>query len=149
MGQFEQSGVDSGAALSGLSKATVAYAKDGKTLSQGLGELQKEIKGASSETEAINAAAEIFGTKGGPRMADAIRRGALDLGDLAKTAESSGGSVGTTFEATLDPIDKAGLAMNNAKLAMAEVGESVQISLIPFLTWQFKLYKLLKVGGIL
>lgn len=132
MGQFEQSGVDSGAALSGLSKATVAYAKDGKTLSQGLGELQKEIKGASSETEAINAAAEIFGTKGGPRMADAIRRGALDLGDLAKTAESSGGSVGTTFEATLDPIDKAGLAMNNAKLAMAEVGESVQISLIPF-----------------
>lgn len=29
MGQFEQSGVDSGAALSGLSKATVAYAKDG------------------------------------------------------------------------------------------------------------------------
>ena len=42
MGQFEQSGVDSGAALSGLSKATVAYAKDGKTLSQGLGELQKK-----------------------------------------------------------------------------------------------------------
>ena len=36
MGKFEQSGVDSGAALSSLSKATAAYAKDGKTLSQGL-----------------------------------------------------------------------------------------------------------------
>ncbi|WP_338953415.1 phage tail tape measure protein [Lactococcus petauri] len=132
MGKFEQSGVDSGAALSSLSKATVAYSKDGKTLSQGLGELQNKIKNASSETKAINAAAEIFGTKGGPRMADAIRRGALDLGDLAKSAESSGGTVGTTFDATLDPIDKAGQAMNNAKLAMAGVGESVQVSLLPF-----------------
>lgn len=132
MGKFEQSGVDSGAALSSLSKATAAYAKDGKTLSQGLGELQSKIKNAGSETEAINAAAEIFGTKGGPRMADAIRRGALDLGDLAKAADSSGGTVGKTFDATLDPIDQANQAMNNAKLALADVGESVQVSLLPF-----------------
>lgn len=132
MGKFEQSGVDSGAALSSLSKASAVYAKDNKSLSQGLGELQNKIKNASSETEAINAAAEIFGTKGGPRMADAIRRGALDLGDLAKSAESSGGIVGTTFDATLDPIDQANKAMNNAKFAMADVGESIQVSLLPF-----------------
>ncbi|EOS7977557.1 phage tail tape measure protein [Enterococcus hirae] len=132
MGQFEQAGVDSSAALSSLSKATVTYAKDGKTLSQGLGELQDKIKNASSETEAINAAAEIFGNKGGPRMADAIKRGTLNLEDLAKVASESGGSVGSTYEATLDPIDKANMAMNNAKLAMASVGESVQIALLPF-----------------
>lgn len=132
MGQFEQSGVDSGAALSSLSKATAVYAKDNKTLSQGLGELQSKIKNASSETEAINAAAEIFGTKGGPRMADAIRRGTLNLEDLGKTAQTSSGAVGDTFAATEDPIDQANKAMNNAKLAMAEVGESVQVSLLPF-----------------
>lgn len=132
MGQFEQAGVDGNAALSSLSKATVAYAKDGKSLSEGLGELQDKIKNASSETDAINAAAEIFGTKGGPRMADAIRRGTLNLEDLAKIADESQGSVGETFEATLDPIDKSNQAMNNAKLALADVGESVQISLLPF-----------------
>ncbi|WP_315307477.1 phage tail tape measure protein [Enterococcus devriesei] len=132
MGQFEQAGVDSGAALSSLSKATVAYAKDGKTLSQGMGELQDKIKNASSETDAINAASEVFGTKGGPRMADAIRRGTLNLEELAKTASESGGAVGDTYEATLDPIDKANMAMNNAKLAMADVGESIQIALLPF-----------------
>ncbi|EOA3459073.1 phage tail tape measure protein [Enterococcus hirae] len=131
MGQFEQAGVDSGAALSSLSKATVAYSKDGKTLSQGLGELQEKIMNASSETEAINAAAEIFGTKGGPRMADAIKRGTLNLEDLASVAGESGGAVGTTFEATLDPIDKSNQAMNNAKLAMASVGESIQVALLP------------------
>ncbi|MBS7524774.1 hypothetical protein LGVB_00450 [Lactobacillus gasseri] len=48
LGQFEQSGVDSSAALSSLSKATVAYAKDGKSLSQGLGELQDKVKNAGS-----------------------------------------------------------------------------------------------------
>lgn len=132
MGQFEQAGVDGNAALSSLSKATVAYAKDGKSLSEGLGELQDKIKNASSETDAINAAAEVFGTKGGPRMADAIRRGTLNLEDLAKIADESQGSVGETFEATLDPIDKSNQAMNNAKLALAGVGESVQISLLPF-----------------
>lgn len=132
MGQFEQAGVDGNAALSSLSKATVAYAKDEKSLSEGLGELQDKIKNASSETDAINAAAEVFGTKGGPRMADAIRRGTLNLEDLAKIADESQGSVGETFEATLDPIDKYNQAMNNAKLALADVGESVQISLLPF-----------------
>lgn len=132
MGQFEQAGVDGNAALSSLSKATVAYAKDGKSLSEGLGELQDKIKNASSETDAINAAAEVFGTKGGPRMADAIRRGTLNLEDLAKIADESQGAVGETFEATLDPIDKSNQAMNNAKLALAGVGESVQISLLPF-----------------
>lgn len=132
LGQFEQSGVDSSAALSSLSKATVAYAKDGKSLSQGLEELQDKVKNAGSETEAINAAAEVFGTKGGPRMADAIRRGTLNLEDLAKTAGESGGAVGDTFDATLDPIDQADQAMNNAKLAMADVGEAVQVSLLPF-----------------
>lgn len=131
MGQFEQAGVDSGAALSSLSKATVTYAKDGKTLTQGLGELQDKIINASSETEAINAAAEVFGTKGGPRMADAIKRGTLNLEDLASVAGESGGAVGTTFEATLDPIDKSNQAMNNAKLAMASVGESIQVALLP------------------
>lgn len=131
MGQFEQAGIDSGAALSSLSKATTVYAKDGKTLTEGLGELQDKIMNASSETEAINAAAEIFGTKGGPRMADAIKRGTLNLEDLATVAGQSNGTVGTTFEATLDPIDKANQAMNNAKLAMASVGESIQIALLP------------------
>lgn len=131
MGQFEQAGVDSGAALSSLSKATVAYSKDGKTLSQGLGELQDKIMNASSETEAINAAAEIFGAKGGPKMADAIKRGALNLEDLAAIAETSAGAVEDTFGATVDPIDKSNQAMNNAKLAMASVGESIQVALLP------------------
>lgn len=133
MGSLEQAGVDSSATLSSLSKATVEYAKDGKSLSEGLGELQEKILNASSETEAINAAAEIFGTKGGPRMADAIKRGALNLEDLASAAQDSNGVVGTTFEETLDPIDKVGVAMNNGKLLLSDISETIQIAFLPIM----------------
>ncbi|TFJ71878.1 phage tail tape measure protein [Carnobacterium maltaromaticum] len=131
MGQFEKQGVDSSAALGSMSKATAVYAKEGKTLSQGMGELQDKIKNATSETEAINLAGEVFGNRGGAKMADAIRRGVFNLEDLATTAEGSVGVVGDTFEATQDPIDKAQQAMNQATLALADVGAAVQVALLP------------------
>lgn len=133
IGKFEQSGVESTKALSYMSKASVVFAKDGKTLTDGLSELQTNMQNASSDTEALTMASEIFGTKGASVMFDAIQRGSLDLTELGEVAKNSGGSVGTTFESTLDPIDKAQLAMNNAKIAMAEVGDTVQIALEPML----------------
>ena len=54
IGSLEKAGVDSGAALSSMSKAAVAYAKEGKTLSQGLQETIDKIKNASSATQALN-----------------------------------------------------------------------------------------------
>ena len=51
---------------------------------------------------------------------DAIERGALDLSDFGSAAEDAAGSVTTTFEATLDPIDKATVAFNNLKLVGAD-----------------------------
>ncbi|MGO2084233.1 MAG: phage tail tape measure protein [Vagococcus sp.] len=133
MGSLEQAGVDSSATLSSLSKATVEYAKDGKTLTEGLGELQEKILNASSETEAINAAAEIFGTKGGPRMADAIKRGTLNLEDLGEVSKNSVGIVGSTYYNTLDPIDKVGVAMNNSKLLLSDISETIQIAFLPIM----------------
>jgi hypothetical protein len=44
IGQFEQAGVDGSAALSSLSKANVVYAKDGKTLQDGLKGTIESIK---------------------------------------------------------------------------------------------------------
>ena len=55
LGAFEQAGVDGSAALSSLSKAAVGYAKDGKSLSDGLAETQDKILNATNQTEALNA----------------------------------------------------------------------------------------------
>lgn len=133
LGQMEQAGVSSAETLTGLTKASVNYAKENKSLSQGLGELQDKILNASSETEALNAAAEIFGTKNGEKMADAIRRGALNLEDLSSIATESAGVVEETFTNTLDPIDAQALAMQNVKNIMAELGNELAIVFEPIL----------------
>lgn len=133
MGSFEQKGIDSSKALSYLSKAQVTFAKDGQTLSEGLGGLIEKIQNSSSETEALSLASEYFGTKGAPFMLDAINRGALDFDDFKGAAENASGAVSNTFEETLDPIDKNKVAMNNLKLAGSELSSAIQNTLAPMI----------------
>lgn len=133
LGAFEQAGVNGSAALSSLSKAAVNYAKDGKSLTDGLAETQDKILNATDQTEALNAAAEVFGTKGAVRMVDAIQRGVLNLNDLGGAASDSQGTVETTFSNTLDPIDEETVALNNVKLAMAEFGSAISEAVAPIL----------------
>lgn len=133
LGAFEQAGVDGSAALSSLSKAAVNYAKDGKSLTDGLAETQDKILNATDQTEALNAAAEVFGTKGAVRMVDAIQRGVLNLNDLGGAASDSQGTVETTFSNTLDPIDEETVTLNNVKLAMAEFGSAISEAVAPIL----------------
>lgn len=131
VGQLEQHGVDSSAALSGLTKAAGVYAKQGKSMNEGLKQTIDSIKNSQSETEALSIAMEIFGAKKAPQMVDAIKRGALSFEDLGKTAQESAGLVSNTFEATLDPIDKFQTAQNSVTLAMSEVGAAIAEVLAP------------------
>lgn len=131
MGEFEKAGVDSGGALSSLSKASVTYAKDGKDLKQGLDGTIKSILGAKSETEALTIASEVFGTKGSVRMLDAIQRGTINLEDFGSSAEDVAGKVETTFDDTLDPIDQMTITTNDAKMGMAELGGAIAETLLP------------------
>ena len=133
IGTLEKAGVDSGAALSSMSKAAVAYAKDGKTLSQGLEETINKIKNASSSTEALTEASNVFGSKGATRMVDAIKRGAFSLQNLSGTAKDASGTVAKTFEATIDPIDKQQQKFNAVQLALAEIGGSIAESVAPIM----------------
>ena len=133
IGRFEKSGIDSSAALASLSKATVNYAKDGKTLTEGLNETVNAIQNATSKTEAIRIASEVFGSKAAPRMVDAIQRGAFSFNDLAEAAQNSSGTVATTFDETIDPIDKLTTYSNKAKEGLAEVGGKLLETVIPAL----------------
>lgn len=133
IGRFEKSGIDSSAALSSLSKAAVNYAKDGKSLTYGLNETVNAIQNATSKTEAILIASEVFGSKAAPRMVDAIQRGAFSFNDLAEAAQKSSGTVATTFDETIDPIDKLTTYSNKAKEGLAEVGGKLLETVIPAL----------------
>ncbi|NLH34499.1 MAG: phage tail tape measure protein [Lactococcus chungangensis] len=133
LGKFEQAGVDGAGALSSLSKANVVYAKDGKTLQEGLKGTIDSIKGAKSQTEALTIASEVFGTKGATRMVDAIQRGTFNLDELGGAAETASGTVKKTFESTEDPIDKQAVALQSAKLSFSELGATIAEGLQPIL----------------
>lgn len=133
IGKFEQAGLDSSKTMSYMSKAQGVFAKENKTLSEGLEDLQKKMSGAKNDTEALNLANEVFGSRGGPIMADAIKRGALNLEDLGEVSKNSMGIVGSTYYETLDPIDKVGVATNNSKLLLSDISETIQIAFLPIM----------------
>ena len=134
LAQFEANGVDASTALAGLKKAQQNATAEGKTMEEALGETIDAIKNASSETEALQIATDLFGKKGAAEMTQAIREGRLSIDDLSGSLEDYGTTVSDTFEATLDPWDDAKVAMNNLKLAGSELGSTLLSSLQPTIT---------------
>lgn len=131
MGQFEQSGIDGDKALGYLSKSTVAFAKDGLSLQDGLVGLTEQLANAETDTEKMSIAAEIFGTKGAPFMLDALERGALDMDELSAASENASGTVSETFENTLDPADRMKQIFNDLMIAGHDLSLSIQETLAP------------------
>ena len=134
LAQFEANGVDATTALAGLKKAQQNATAEGKTLEEALGATIESIKNASSETEALQIATDLFGKKGAAEMAQAIREGRLSIDELSGSLSEYGTTVSDTFEATLDPWDDATVAMNNLKLAGTELGSTLLSSLQPTIT---------------
>lgn len=133
LGQIEVSGVDTSAALKGMQTAMKNAAKEGKTLPEALAELQTVMNSSASDTDKLNAAIEFFGAKAGPQMFNAMQQGTVTLDDFGAALTDNFGSVEQTFDATLDPVDQMTTAMNDLKLAGAELGGSIQEVLAPVL----------------
>ena len=131
LAQFEKNGVNADSALAGLKKAQQNATAEGKTLSQSLGETMEAIKGASSETEALQIATELFGKKGALEMTQAIREGRFSVDDLSSGLDDFKTTVTDTFEGTQDAPDKLTTAMNNLKIVGKEIGETLLTALAP------------------
>lgn len=134
LANFEMAGVDTGTALAALRKSASAYTAEGKTMQQGFSETVAAIKNAKTETEALSIAQSTFGTKGALEMATAIREGRLSVDDLVSGMENMGNVVADTFEATLDAPDKLTVAMNNTKIAGADLGATILDMVSPMLS---------------
>ncbi len=134
LAQFEANGVNVEQALKGLKKATTEYADEGLSMTEGLSKTIKQIKTAKTDTEALAIAQEVFGIRGAGEMAKAIRENRLSVEDLSAAMNTYSGTVANTFDATLDPIDNAKVAMNNLKLAGSELGGVLQSVFAPMLT---------------
>ena len=123
MGQLETSGVDSESVMAALKKALASAAKEGKSTAETLSELQTAMENADSSSEATVAAMELFGTKAGPAIAEACQSGRLNFNDLSNAMTDYQGNIESTYENTLDGVDKIKLAWQGVKTDVgAEVG---------------------------
>ena len=131
LASFEENGVDASAAMTGLRKAITNGAKEGKNANEVLSDTISGIKNAKSDTEALQIATEVFGTRGAAVMADGIRSGRIALDDLSESMDQYGTVVSDTFEATLDPWDQAKTAMNALKTAGSDLAGEALATLAP------------------
>lgn len=133
LASFEANGVDASAAMTGFKRAIANGAKEGKDVNQVLSEMVDGIQNASTDTEALAIATELFGTRGAVVMADGIRDGRINLDDLSDSLDNYGDVVSDTFEATLDPWDKSAVAINNVKIAGKELAGEALAAIQPLL----------------
>lgn len=121
MAEFERNGVNDSTALAALKAAVKNSAKEGVSLSDALKNNVNDIKNAESETEALQKATELFGTKGAAEMATAIKEGRINFDDLSGSMYDYKDTVKSTYEGTLDPLEESKIGLNNLKLAGAEL----------------------------
>ena len=125
LGQFEINGVEVSQAIAGLTKAQQNATKDGKSLNEALAESVENIKGAATETEALQIATDLFGKKGAAPLAQAIREGRVNFEDFSKSMKGAGDLVDSTFDAIQDAPDRMKTTMNSLKLQGAELAEKL------------------------
>ena len=131
--KLNKNGIDTSSVLTGMKKALAKATKDGNTFEEEIAIITDRIKNAESPTIAYSEAIELFGTKAGPQLADAIREGRLSFEELGTSIFDNMGNIDATFEETLDPIDKFKTVLNQLKIIGADVGGKLLETLTPML----------------
>ena len=133
LGDVEVSGLDVAQSMTAMQKALKYASAAGKPLTDVLTDFDELMKSNASETEKLNAAYEIFGTKTGAAMYNAAKNGTLAFDQLGKSIDDNLGTLDSTFEGTLDATDDMKTTFNALKEAGYEVGAALGKTLTPIL----------------
>lgn len=125
LGSCSMAGLDSSTAMMGLKTAMKNATEEGVTLDEKLAEFSETMQGNGTQSEKLAAAYELFGTRGGAAIANAVENGELDLADFTTTLGDFEGSVDDTFAGTKGPMDDFQTTLNELKVLGADIVESV------------------------
>lgn len=133
LGQASMAGLDTSGAMMGLKTAMKKASEDGISLSDALAGFDEVMQSNASESDKLAAAYELFGSKAGAAIENAVSNGTLNLSDFSSSLGDFEGSVSETFEGTLDPMDQFTTTMNDLKSLGAELVESAGPMLVDLL----------------
>jgi TP901 family phage tail tape measure protein len=120
-----KAGLSTSDVLPALSRSMAEAAKSGKSAGAVFKETFDRIKGAPSDTAAAGVALEVFGAKGGPKLAAMIREGKLSLDDMLKTVSGGSETIMAASEDTQDFGEKLTILKNNVLVALEPVATRV------------------------
>ena len=123
LGKFEKEGVNTEAALAGMKQAVARLAGMGiDDPIEAWDMLADQIKGASTELEAVSIASELFGDRAAAEMASAIRDGNLDLADFVDTLNASEETILGAADDAMTLGDRMAILKNKSQKALEPVG---------------------------
>jgi phage-related minor tail protein len=122
LAKWEQEGVNADLVLGSLRIAAGHFADQGVDLSQGLWDTVDAIQNASSESEGLRIAMDVFGARAGPDMAAAIREGRFELGDLVEQMQNADGAILETADSTADWGESWQKFLNKVTVRLAPLG---------------------------
>ena len=134
LGSASMAGLDTSSAMMGLKTAMKNAAADGTTLSEALAGFDEVMQSNASESDKLAAAYELFGSKAGAAIENAVAKGTLNLSDFSSSLGDFEGSVSETFEGTLDPMDNFTTTLNELKLAGADIVDAAGPALVDILS---------------
>lgn len=130
---WEKAGVNTEIAFSGMKKAISNFSAEGKDAKVEFKKTLEQIAACPDIASATTKAIEVFGAKAGPDLADAIKGGRFEFSQMLDLISGADGTVDNTFNGLLDGSYEADLAMQNTKLTLASVGETLMTNLAPML----------------
>lgn len=129
LASFEAQGVNTEIVMSGLRIAQGKFIKQGVDMNTGLWDSVEAIQNATSETDALAIATEVFGAKAAGDMFDTIRSGKFDVEALVQTMQNADGAIMEAADATADWGEKWQTFRNKITVALAPVGETMMDAL--------------------
>lgn len=125
---WEKAGVNTETAFAGMKKAIGTWAKEGKVP---LEEFPKAMKKIEESTNPAADAAEIFGTKAGNDLGDAIKGGRFNVEEMTKALDQAGGKLDEIGSESGNPMSKMTVAQHKLNDALIPFGQIIIEAMVP------------------
>lgn len=114
---LKENGVEVEQALIGMKTALAKFSQEGLDAQQAFKDVSERIKNAGSETEALNIAVNIFGTRNGPEMVKVLRNSSSSVEEFKNKLLEAGGALEETDKASRtskDAFDDLGATLKGS-----------------------------------